>query len=308
MINYRNKTNVRNRNAFTLVELLVVISIIAVLLAVLIPALNKAREAARRTVCKNNLKELGTVYHLYANDYNGKFPPCYSQNYLYNLNYPDFNTQLGQYTKELGYLIYPYLKDGTFATCPSNAEFNQKIFCWAANGNLGIGTYRDGYYKIGYENFADCPQGPWNPLYSARKSWESKTGITIPTSLIVNSPASVMLLMDNTAWYEKPGFDMDSPGCSQSFLLNHRKVAVSAKTWPMKAVAGANVEYLDGHVAWSTPCKSYVYNAAPSPEEIARNLANASTGQLATNMRVASVSISFIDYFIPKQGSVPQNP
>lgn len=51
---------------FTLVELLVVISIIAILLAVLIPALNKAREASRTLMCENDMKQLGTAWYAYA--------------------------------------------------------------------------------------------------------------------------------------------------------------------------------------------------------------------------------------------------
>jgi len=65
--------NVRKRG-FTLIELLVVITIIAILIALLLPAVQQAREAARRTQCKNNLKQLALGAHNYHDAYN-QFPP-----------------------------------------------------------------------------------------------------------------------------------------------------------------------------------------------------------------------------------------
>lgn len=108
------------RRGFTLIELLVVIAIIAILAAILFPVFAQAREAARRTSCLSNVRQLGSAVHLYTQDYDERMVYARSFGRIWSLQ-SFWGSGWGNRTDdiELPDLLMPYAKNQGIFFCPS---------------------------------------------------------------------------------------------------------------------------------------------------------------------------------------------
>ena len=124
----------RGTTGFTLIELLVVIAIIAILAAMLMPVLVRARDAAKRTQCLSNLRQLAFTYHLYNQEYNDRLP---TRDMLGNSSYRVVTDPLG-----LPSFFRPYSTTNKVWMCPAGRKSlgsNGVNYAWSRAQNL-VGT------------------------------------------------------------------------------------------------------------------------------------------------------------------------
>jgi prepilin-type N-terminal cleavage/methylation domain-containing protein/prepilin-type processing-associated H-X9-DG protein len=216
---------------FSLIELLVVIAVIAILAAMLLPAISKAKDSAKTTQCKNNVRQLGLAVQLYAGEYTA-YP------YL-----TDMNTASTWYTTLAGY----YASNFAVMKCPTfKGEFEPQSAMWFLGG--GFSGYRQptapelfGGLSYGYNGYGLGSADRWNPM-----NWEylglgvvrmsGQVWPPVKTYSVVN-PANMISLADS----------MPQPGFPRVYA---HLLSINTQNHPPADRHGGrdNVAFADGHV------------------------------------------------------------
>jgi prepilin-type N-terminal cleavage/methylation domain-containing protein/prepilin-type processing-associated H-X9-DG protein len=212
MTRYHLNTESR-RAAFTLVELLVVIGIIALLISILLPSLQKARESANRVQCLSNLRQAGLGLRQYTNEYRGFFPPGYIAQ----------NDDLGVYR----WIYWPERIGRYISPKDSGAQFGVNFMRCPSRGTEVEYTYGINYDGSGVD------RGPWYqtgaPLYfnlgqkinKCKSSWFVLADIwgNIPTYPLRNSGGQILNPL--RGWPLNYDYDEDGPFDSNQTYIQY---------------------------------------------------------------------------------------
>jgi prepilin-type N-terminal cleavage/methylation domain-containing protein/prepilin-type processing-associated H-X9-DG protein len=239
-----------NSVGFTLVELLVVISIIALLLAILMPALAKARGQAKRTICGVQLKQVGLVWLLYANNYKNELPPAYaggSWNYLYDF----VHDAMGSYGT----------KDGKIFYCPEYVPAQKNP--WKTPVKLNRNCY-----ETGYDLFTNIIDPSIDPLKTWAQPWRHADGVetTLSWHYAYSSaalelqgivPATKMTDTQHSVSVRSGTVVSIAIRPAQTPMIFDTAYSYDGKFYPYSArhrngskCTGINALFLDGHVEW----------------------------------------------------------
>ena len=242
----------RRRDGFTLIELLVVIAIIAVLIALLLPAVQAAREAARRTQCTNNLKQLGLAMHNYHSTVNSfpvgfLFPSVASPTGTNAQGIPDLHwrwsvlEQLSPYMEQVAVynatnFNWPIApgpgSSGPFAGFTSYKPFpcnttamtsKVNVFLCPSDGQTGQATLPDGSHTFGGTNYPFCT-GDGQPGSGHIGDAGDPTNGAGPAdgAFILGPPQSVASITDGSSNTVAASEQLIGPAVGHRHHLHHR--------------------------------------------------------------------------------------
>lgn len=223
------KLNVRKQRGFTLIELLVVIAIIAILAAILFPVFARAREAARATSCKSNLKQIMTGMAMYTQDYDENMP--------FNYHYITGGGQLWWWEDD----IQPYVKNWQLMQCASaSPHYGYTYQRPTGSPNPLVSDYKA-------HTIVDWPTGsPWAGQYAPMLSCGTGGGCQSRALAAIEDVAGTICVVDSRAgeiWsYTHVDACTSVPGASGC-------VAATAQPFNVKRHNdGFNAAFVDGHV------------------------------------------------------------